>query len=191
MHGPVNGYQLQLPNDNSCNFFSVETRDVFTKEGCLAYTNPAQYGILSDFLALSVSGISMELLVTDQALNCVVNRQLFTGSGIELNGLANCKFEKSQQDILMVCDNSTSIGKLLYNVTVGAGGLGCVVGLTSVKLPRWFSYGDFAVKLSGGWLALEVPIRYRQNCIYYKTTIIDNTIAEPYSLLVGNSAAQS
>jgi hypothetical protein len=39
---------------------------------------------------------------------------------------------------------------------------------------------------------LEVPIRYRQNCIYYKTTFVDGLIiSEPYSLLVGTSPSAS
>jgi hypothetical protein len=71
------------------------------------------------------------------------------GRSIDLNGLANCKFEQSQQDILMVCDNATSIGKLLFRVTVAAGRLGCSVGLDAVILPQWFNYVDFAVKVSG------------------------------------------
>jgi hypothetical protein len=29
----------------------------------------------------------------------------------------------------MLCDNATSIGKLIYVVTVGIGGLGCTVGI--------------------------------------------------------------
>lgn len=33
---------------------------------------------------------------------------------------------------------------------------------------------------------MEVPIRYRQNCIYYKTTIVNNMISsDAHSLLVG------
>jgi hypothetical protein len=134
----------------------------------------------------------MELLVTDQSLKCVVNRQMNAGGSMDISGLANCKFEQSQQHILMVCDNSTSIGKLLFNITVTTGKLGCLVGKEPVKLPRWFSYGDFAAKLSGSWLALEVPIRYRQNCIYYKTTILNSQInADNYSLLVGASQSES
>jgi hypothetical protein len=52
VHGPVNSYQLQLPTDNSCGFFTVKALDVFTKEGCLAYSNPGQFGVVTDFLAL-------------------------------------------------------------------------------------------------------------------------------------------
>lgn len=40
----------------------------------------------------------------------------------------------------MLCDNATSIGKLIYVVTVGIGGLGCTVGMEPVTLPTWFSY---------------------------------------------------
>ena len=41
-----------MDTDNSCGFFSVKALDVFTKQGCLAYSNPAQYGNVTDFLAL-------------------------------------------------------------------------------------------------------------------------------------------
>lgn len=91
----------------------------------------------------------------------------------------------------MVCDNATSVGKLLYIVTVGIGGLGCTVGIEPIPLPQWLTYAEFAAKVSGTWLILEVPIRYRQNCIYYKTTMVDGRIADTYSLLVGTTPSAS
>jgi hypothetical protein len=137
--------------------------------------------------------VSLELLVTELSLMCVLDRRMsrVEGRRVDLNGLANCKFEQSQQDIFMVCDNATSIGKLLYVVTVGTEGLGCTVGMEPVLLPQWFGYAEFAVKVSGTWLVLEVPIRYRQNCIYYKTTVVDGRIGDTSSLLVGTTVSAS
>ena len=126
---------------------------------------------------------------------CVVDRRMSRMGDVPriyLNGLANCKFEQSQLDIFMVCDNAASFGKLLFRVAVGIGGLLCTVGLDEVAMPSWFGYVDYAVKTRGEWLMLEVPIRYRQNCIYFKTTIVNGIInPDTHSLLVGNSSAFS
>jgi hypothetical protein len=48
------------------------------------------------------------------------------------------------------------------------------------------------VKLLGNNIIFEVPIRYMQNCIYYKGTIKDKIyIDDNYSILVVNGKLQS
>ena len=84
----------------------------------------------------------------------------------------------SERDILMTCDNSTSGDVLIYNVTVRADRESCGVSIKNIKTPKWLSYGSFKVKLSGEYVIFEVPIRYKQNCIYYKRLMSNSQVSQ-------------
>ena len=58
----------------------------------MVYSNPTQYGSLSDFLTITINSTNIEILVTDSALLCVINRRVFGSFAQNLKGLASCKF---------------------------------------------------------------------------------------------------
>ncbi len=76
--GIVGDYNISLPDKEECNFIKIDRQDIFTKQQCLLYYKSLEYGTITDFMAISVNGVEIEIIVTDICLFCVRNR-LLTG----------------------------------------------------------------------------------------------------------------
>jgi hypothetical protein len=87
---------------------SIERKDIFTKKQCLLYYQFLKYGTITDFVAYSMDGTEVEVIVTDSNLFCVKNRTLPKVMALNFTNLTDCQFATFNSEVLMTCINSNT-----------------------------------------------------------------------------------
>jgi len=112
-------YKISLPNDeDGCSGIQVTRKDLFTKQKCLLYYQTLYYGKLHDFAAITIDNSPIELVVTDKALFCVKNRRMPNEYNPDFDELQDCTFIIVDNNVLMICTNSSTSARKLFNLTI-------------------------------------------------------------------------
>lgn len=182
--GNVMDYKLTIPADEpDCEDIKITRQDIFTKEKCLIYYQKMSYGTLHDFAAITLEGEPVELVVTDKYLFCVKNRRLPTNYNPNFGELLGCTFITVGNQVLMTCISSTTSARKLFNLTISQSFQECSVQYQPVVIPDVLVFEDYSVMISSDNIVFEVPIRFENNKIYYKSKYSQQGVDENYGLL--------